>query len=199
MLNNLAQRLTEVLFRHGAIEDSRRPIFIYGFELLLSTGCSILSITLISVFLSQFFTAPTFLIAFISLRLFNGGFHAKTYGRCFLLTNVVYFLVLSVSVYTENNFPIDSFRLAYLILTLLSVDVIIFLSPIKHINHPLSEESYKRNQKIGRSLALAYACLNCMNLYVPHPMVNSVLVSFTLMAVAIMMIIPQFTERREKT
>lgn len=197
MLNGWAQHLTDILLRHKVIENSRRPIFVYGFELLLSTSLSILSIIIISVFLSQFSAALTFLVVFISLRLFNGGLHAKTYGRCFLLSNAVYFVVLYSSIYAAVLVPVDLFRLGYLAITFLSAGTIIFLSPVKHINHPLSEESYKRNQTIGRCLALTYACLNCINLYISHSPLDSVLVTFTLMAVAIMMIIPKFAERRK--
>lgn len=59
MLNTLAQRPTDVLLLHGAIENSRRPIFVYGFELLLSTSFSILSIVIISAYLSQLSAALT--------------------------------------------------------------------------------------------------------------------------------------------
>lgn len=197
MLNQWAQRLTDVLIAHNAIDTSRRPTFIYGFELLLSTSLSVLSIIIISAYLSQLSAALTFLLIFISLRLFNGGAHAKTYRRCFLMTNAVYFIVLMLSTWASSVFPWCSHPLPYFLFTLIFMMIIFYLSPIKHINHPLSEERYKKNQKIGRCLVLAYSGLNCILLFLPFKAVDPVLITFTLMAIAIMMIIPQFTERRK--
>lgn len=36
------------------------------------------------------YTFFTFSIIFVSIRLFSGGYHAKTYGRCFIISNAVY-------------------------------------------------------------------------------------------------------------
>lgn len=197
MLNQWAQRLTSTLFYHTQIDNSRRTTFIYGFELLLSTSLSIFSIIIISAFLSCLSHAIIFLVVFISLRLFNGGFHAKTYRRCFLLTNAVYLTVLAASVYAYKSVPASTYCPIYILGTLLSTGAIVYLSPIKHFNHPLSENRYRKNQKIGRRLVLIYSVVNCFLLFLSIKAVYSVLISFTLMAVAIMMIIPQFTERRD--
>lgn len=196
MLNQWAQCLTDVLVRHNAIESSRRPVFTYGFQLLLSTSFSISSVLVISAFLSRLPAALTFLTVFISLRLFNGGVHASTYGRCFLLTNAISFAVLAGSACAGIMFPVLSCPLPYVLITLISMGIIVCLSPVKHINHPLSEQRYKRNQKIGRCLVCVYSGLNCILIYTSCGIADPGLIAFTLMAVAIMMIIPQFTERR---
>ena len=184
-----------MMYKYFPTAHSSRPVYVYGFELLLSTGCSVVSIVALSAVFSLVHYALLFLGVFISLRLFNGGFHAKTYGKCFLVTNAVYLIVLLTSLFVQNIAQIS--MTGYLLITVSAATVIYVLSPIKHVNHPLSERQYRHNQKIGRILVVVIAVANCILFFYPLPFINPVLISFTLMAVAIMMIIPQFTERRK--
>ncbi len=195
MLNRFANHLTDMMYKYFPTAHSSRPVYVYGFELLLSTGCSVASIMALSAVFSLVHYALLFLGVFMSLRLFNGGFHAKTYGKCFLVTNAVYLIVLLTSLFVQNIAQIS--MTGYLLITVSAATVIYVLSPIKHVNHPLSERQYRHNQKIGRILVVVIAVANCILFFYPLPFINPVLISFTLMAVAIMMIIPQFTERRK--
>ena len=195
MLNRFANYLTDMMYKYFTTAHSSRPVYVYGFELLLSTGCSVASIMALSAVFSLVHYALLFLGVFMSLRLFNGGFHAKTYGKCFLVTNAVYLIVLLTSLFVQNIAQIS--MTGYLLITVSAATVIYVLSPIKHVNHPLSERQYRHNQKIGRILVVVIAVANCILFFYPLPFINPVLISFTLMAVAIMMIIPQFTERRK--
>lgn len=45
MLHSCAEYLTHTLYRHCPLSEEKRPVFVYGFELSLSTLSSILSIT----------------------------------------------------------------------------------------------------------------------------------------------------------
>ena len=49
MLHSCAEYLTHTLYRHCPLSEEKRPVFVYGFELSLSTLSSILSIILLSI------------------------------------------------------------------------------------------------------------------------------------------------------
>lgn len=49
MLHSCAEYLTHTLYRHYPLSEEKRPVFVYGFELSLSTLSSILSIILLSI------------------------------------------------------------------------------------------------------------------------------------------------------
>ena len=102
MLNRFANYLTDMMYKYFPTAHSSRPVYVYGFELLLSTGCSVASIMALSAVFSLVHYALLFLGVFMSLRLFNGGFHAKTYEKCFLVTNAVYLIVLLTSLFVQN-------------------------------------------------------------------------------------------------
>ncbi len=196
MLNICAVWLTNKLYRHCSLEENRRPVYIYGFELFLSTSSSMISILLISTLFFGSFSGCLFLAVFITLRLFSGGYHAETYGRCFILTNCVFLLSAAFSRLVCLFIPDGISRPACIALTIIAGIIIFLLSPIRNQNHPLSETRYKKNQKTARILACVFCCTSIWCLTFEKVYYHSVLLSVTLAAVAVMMIIPKLNERR---
>lgn len=90
MLHSCAEYLTHTLYRHCPLSEEKRPVFVYGFELSLSTLSSILSIILLSIIFKNVYSSLLFLYTFFFLRLFSGGYHAPTYSKCFILTNAIF-------------------------------------------------------------------------------------------------------------
>ena len=90
MLNRCACLLTDKLCRRGVVEEQKRPVFIYGFELLMSTLSSMVSIFIFSLLLGAPYASLCFFIAFMGLRFFAGGYHAPTYRLCFITSNSIW-------------------------------------------------------------------------------------------------------------
>ena len=97
ILGIIASELTERLYRHCPLDPSKKAIYEYGIQLSLSTLASMCSIILLGILFGNPASAFLFLGVFFFLRLFSGGYHAPTYTRCFLLTNVVYLVVYALS------------------------------------------------------------------------------------------------------
>ena len=149
-LHLTATKMAEYIMERANISKQRKAVFIYGCELTLSTIVSVLSIIILSIFLNAIYSSFVFLLVFIGIRLFAGGYHAKTYSHCFLLTNFVYLLsfLLSEYVIISLHRPIKT------ILLFISAAVILVLAPIRHKNHPLSEQTYRKNAAIGRTITI---------------------------------------------
>lgn len=191
MLHTYATHLTDILYQHCRLDSEKRPIFQYGFELIISTLCAVFSILLISILFGDIYSALAFLGVFYFLRLCAGGYHAPTYNRCFILTNTVYLLVFFIS---RIIITYGLTELA-IMMTFLSGIVVFCLAPIRNKKHPLSETTYKKNKIISRVLVtaetLSFIVVTLFNLnvvYLAVPMVS-------LAAVAVMMIIPKLQER----
>lgn len=74
MLNKSATCLVGLLEKYYALSDEERPVYIYGFELLLSTLSSMITIISISIIIGEpsyamFFLLFFFFFAFIHRRL----------------------------------------------------------------------------------------------------------------------------------
>ena len=194
MLEKAAIALTEFMYKKNAISLSKRSVFIYGFQLALSTFCSLLSVLFLSIIMGRLLSALMFFIVFFWIRLFSGGFHASSYLKCFILTNAIYLqtvLISEIFIWTSSLLPA-------LLIQIVSGAVVFLLSPIRHKNHPLSETIYIRNQKIARWLVVIFEHLFPCIAFLTNNLAWMALCSASLMAVAILMIIPKIQERRNQ-
>lgn len=192
MLEKTSMALTDFFCRKGAIDASKKPIFIYGFQLALSTLCSLVSISILSVCLGKPLSALLFFLVFFCMRLFSGGYHASSYRRCFLLTNGVYLAIVLFA----GLFARTSSFLFHIALQVAAGILIFVLAPIRHPNHPLSEAVYQKNKKTARWMVILFELLLPLLYYLTGNLYLMSLFSASLMAVAILMIIPKFQERR---
>ena len=155
MLNKSANCLVGLLEKFYDISEEERPVYIYGFELLLSTLSSMITIFSVSIIIGKPGYAMFFMLFFFSLRLFTGGYHAKTYLRCFITTNTLFIATILLTEF------ILFFHLKWImpILVIISTAVIWIFAPIKNIHHPCSEESYIKNKKRAHLLSSLYSLI----------------------------------------
>ena len=94
MLNKSANCLVGLLEKFYDLSEEERPVYVYGFELLLSTLSSMITICSVSIIIGKPGYAIFFMLFFFSLRLFTGGYHAKTYLICFITTNSLFIITI---------------------------------------------------------------------------------------------------------
>lgn len=155
MLNKSANCLVRLLEKYYALSDKERPVYIYGFELLLSTLSSMITIISISIIVGNPSYAMFFMLFFFSLRLFTGGCHANTYLKCFITTNIIFtstILLTKLALFLE-------FKWIFPILVTISTAIVWIFSPIKNNNHPCSDETYIKNKTKARFLSSVYSLI----------------------------------------
>lgn len=191
-LYHCADFCAEKLIQHTNTPSSHKPVFRYGIELTISTLSSILSVLFLSLLLNATIETIVFLIAYMSLRIWSGGYHAKTYARCFLSTNLTYLAVYAISrilLTLESVWPP--------LILLFAANIVIFTwAPVKNKNHPLSEKRYQQNKKIARIRLFVYNLV----FVVFFIFLNKLIFIFSVSgaAVAALMIIPMLKQWREK-
>lgn len=195
MLHSVAEKFADKILSSCQIDKSRKPIYVYGLELTFSTMSSILSILIFSFVMGIFPSALMFLLVFCPLRLVCGGYHASTYFRCFVVTNLAYLVLIGAGFGIEKFYCYEGIVLTLWILIFCSILIVFLFSPVKNKHHPLTEERYQRNAKAAKILAVLIAVLEVI-LFITEKTHAFIIVSITLTAVAVMMIIPKIKERR---
>lgn len=195
MLNRCACLLTDKLCRRGVVEEQKRPVFIYGFELLMSTLSSMVSIFIFSLLLGEPYASLCFFVAFMGLRFFAGGYHAPTYRLCFITSNSIFLLVFGAA------WLIDRWHMEPVLWGLLtfSLFILFWLSPVENPHHPISEATRRKNGRLARVWAgLLTAGLFLLavagEMEVTRPVRANLILSMT--AVAVMIVIPTIQKRR---
>lgn len=194
MLNKCADRCVSLLEKYYPIDGEDRPIYVYGFEILFSTLFSLSSVTVLSCLLGHAAYALFFVLFFFSLRLFCGGYHASTYAKCFLITNLTF---LSTVVYTEVILRLNLVSVMPVLFLLSAVTVFVF-APVKNENHPCTEKTYRKNKVISRVLVILYfAVYLCIFVFSDSARiaVNS---AWSFISVSIMIIIEKIKQKGGK-
>lgn len=137
LLQVLANASTNLFIRKKIIAGEQSDIFIYGFEIFYSTLFSSLGIIVLAIIFNSWTNGVLFLLYFMPIRIFAGGYHASTYRRCFILTNAVFLITIVFA----NILFYFNFAIKFVIL-LVSIVYIVKHAPIENVNAPLS--SYKR-------------------------------------------------------
>jgi len=131
----LSKQITDDLEKNGIVQTADKSLYIYGFHQLWVTILNLITAMAIGLMTRMLWQGLLFLVIYISLRRFAGGYHAKTEVGCYILST----LLLSAALYAIHAInSVD--HIALLVLLLLAASsVIAFLSPVDTPNKPLDE------------------------------------------------------------
>lgn len=96
MLSRVSKKGAEMLVKYGKIDNTQISQYEYGFELLISTTSTLCIILILGLFGGYISHAIIFLLYFVPIRITAGGYHAKSYSRCFILTNMIAIVCVAI-------------------------------------------------------------------------------------------------------
>ena len=100
-----------------------------------------------------------FTVAYIPLRSFAGGYHAKTPFRCWVISNFLLIAALLIVRYVSH------FTAFFLLLTALSLLCLVVLMPVSDIHKKLSEKDRKKYRRKGLMILMVELCASAMLYY----------------------------------
>lgn len=160
MFRNLAEDIAFLLIKHKILDIEQRDIYIYGLEVILLNGGLVLMFLTISLLFGVMINFWAYLIFFLPIRIFSGGYHAKTSERCFVLSTVMYGLSIALTKFIPLLYTLWEWRIAGIV----SLFVILVMAPLINENNPLSKTQRKRNRIIVYILLvldLAFFIFSC--------------------------------------
>lgn len=149
MIEYISISISEVWAKSGVINEVEIDSYRYGLELLLSTALNLLAVVCISIVLGHPFVHIPYLMVFITMRLYAGGYHAGKHWMCILLNSVVYIAALL----TMLLLP-DYISAVFCIAVSVTDLILVFLiAPVEAKNKPLYHSERIRNRRISLVLA----------------------------------------------
>lgn len=137
----ISHKIGNHLVRSGIVREEDAEIYIYGINQILVSVLNVSSALIIGLILGMLLESIIFMAAYIPLRSFAGGYHAKTPLRCYILSLIMITVVLSGIKYlhTANIFYYSVLAAAVL--------TVLLLSPVEDKNKPLDEIEKKVYKK----------------------------------------------------
>lgn len=151
MFRHLAKDIAFILIKNKIVDIEQRDVYVYGLEVFLSNASLLIIFLVISLLSSTFMHFVAFLAFFFPLRIFAGGYHAKTSEKCFALSTVMYAASLAVI-----RFMPLLYKSVYAMAAGIVFAVIIFIfAPLVNKNNELNGKQIKRNRIIARIILIA--------------------------------------------
>ena len=168
MFSSIAEKITMHLESNNAFKSEDRAIYQYGIQQGLSIMLNLSTTLLLGIVTGMIWESIIFLAAYMLLRRYAGGFHAKTPARCYIYSSVMVLLSL-----LGINYMCDSILISICMFIVGSLIIFLF-SPIEDKNKPLDAAEQLVYQKRTRFylivevvLDIAMMCLGFKVLYEP--------------------------------
>ena len=154
MEEELSRKYTARLCRKGIIEEGYAEIYEYGFELLISSVISVVLTVAIGVILHAGWFAVGYLVGLIPVRIYAGGYHARTHIEC----NIVFELLFTGSVIISNF-------LQYRYSTVIGMYICLFAvlcryAPLEAKNKPLTELQSRKYRTYALIISLVFMVID---------------------------------------
>lgn len=134
---DLSGKIAESLTNSGIITTEDKELYEYGLHHGLLMIINLLTTVVIGLLFKMVWQSFVFMLAYIPLRTYAGGYHAKTQFRCYLLSIVI----MLAALFGIREIPwTDSIGIG---LTLCAIGIILYLSPVEDKNKPLSPMEVK--------------------------------------------------------
>ncbi len=192
MKTNVSDKVIESLIATGVVPLEDKALYQYGLEQGVFMIINALSAILIGFILGMLWQSVVFMLSYIPIRSYAGGYHASTQLKCYWLSNAVIFIVLMGVKLIPWNFSI------ILIISLCAAMIIFWLAPVEDLNKPLRQIEiviYKRRARILFALLLSVAFL----LWFAGNIQTSVSIVMALQLVSAMLVLGVLKNRRSKT
>ena len=154
MFVKIADNIVKLMLNNKIIEENKVVICRWGISHILDTLFNIITFLTIGILFKMPIETIIFTLGYIPLRIYAGGYHAKTPFRCWCLSNII--LVVSL-VLVQNA---EKFYIAFGILSLIAVVVLIILMPVEDLHKPLDEIDRKTYKKRGIAILAVEICIS---------------------------------------
>lgn len=155
MLQQVASDLTQLLLKKEIVREQDKEIYIYGFEAMLSTIINAILVLTIGILTGLLLETLIFIISFALLRVYCGGYHAKTHVGCILMFLIIYGSAMLAPYLIRAQY----YGLFSIAISGVSLLVILIYAPIEHKNRPFVGNEYLTFRRLARIIALLEAVL----------------------------------------
>lgn len=185
-MTKIAAKISSFLCARGVVEEEEKELYTYGYEIILENIGKTILLLIAGGIIHKFVATCIFVVGFVSLRSSCGGYHAKRAWQCDILTVLLWGIVICAT--PVVRMIVSEQRVFLLLIVLVSELIIIHYAPVEHKNNRLTKEKREKNRRQALVIGTLYGIL--VLLFSFKLIDCGILLSTTLLEVAILMIIP---------
>lgn len=171
MFEKIADNIAKLMLNNKIIEENKVVICKWGIGHILDTVFNITTFLIIGIIFNMLFETIIFTIGYIPLRIYAGGYHAKTPFRCWCLSNII----LVVSLVLVRN--AGKFYIVFVTLSLIAIVVLLIFMPIEDLHKPLDQNDRRKYKKRGVAILAIEICISVVFALLHHNKISLILSS----------------------
>lgn len=145
MINKISNNIADYFFENKMIERNDKDLYIYGLQLIISSLIGIATILCICIILNKFIDSIIFLLCFIILRNYCGGYHANSYLKCNLYFIGIFIITELIIMFT----PIILIEPISVVIFCTSLYILVKYAPVDNVNKKLSKIQKDKSRVIA--------------------------------------------------
>lgn len=142
MIEKLSSRWVDIQIGNGSIQEDDKELYRYGYQLLIGRAISVIIAQIMAGILGVFMETLVFMIVFIAVRQYAGGYHLKSTDKCIFFSTL---LLVGAGVLSQY-IALFSKNILFVLWTI-AIIVILILAPVENDNKPLDESEKKVYRK----------------------------------------------------
>jgi accessory gene regulator B len=150
MVEQISKAVISSMVDKNAVDPAEREIYQ---EIIFSSLASFASAMVVGFLLGKPLPMFIFLTSFALMRMYSGGYHAKSYRTCFV-ESICISVVVQFVLYLVDRFPsIAAIEITFA-LSYISLVIIFVLAPVENSHAPLSEHETNRYRIVSRWICI---------------------------------------------
>lgn len=168
-MEKLLNNITSYLYGDDNCDENTKEVIYYGLEILILKIVFWLTAALIGLFMGVFFENIVYMVFFVLLRSYAGGYHSKSRLRCFVLSTLT--IILSICVFKISNM-FDITNAILVISGAISFIIVFLLSPIDSKNRELDNNEVICFRKKARIILCSETILAIITYFIGLPSIS---------------------------
>lgn len=191
MKQTVPERITRIFVSNEIIASEDSDLYVFGLQQGMAMILNIMTSIGIGLFLGMLWQTIIFMLSYIPLRIYAGGYHSKTQFKCYLFS----IGLILIGLLTIKFMPWTS--AIYIFIWLFSGVIIFYLSPIENSNKPLGqiETSVYRRRAL---IALGINLLVAIGLYLLNQIHISSCITVALLVLSFMQVLGKLMQKNSQ-
>lgn len=152
---SIAEKLVFQATNSGVIKDKDHDLYLYAFHALISYTCSFATMFVIAMLMHRLIESVIFIFFFYPLRVYVGGFHAKTELKCYIISTIMFIGMILIDIVCVPGIPVWT----SILLLVFSVIVVLLKAPVESENKPLSQGELRKYKMLARIICIIETCI----------------------------------------
>lgn len=150
MIDKISENIVNNFSKNKSLTTEEKEEYNYALNIFLSYALHLVTLLVIVFFTKMYWQGILYNFAYIFLRTYAGGFHAKSPKVCYFFSIFLCTAALLIIKYTDYNFN------SIVAQSIVSYLIIMLLSPVEDKNKPLDEIETKVFRLRARIIATIY-------------------------------------------